>query len=95
MSSLRGRLKSLERALEPEMISIPQTDGTAKKFPAAEALPAFLSAMERLRARHRGEEVPEEHPLSRAARASSDAKWHGSFFAVHVDPEEEIPDLSE
>ncbi len=93
--SLRGRLKSLERGLEPDMIVIPQGDGTVKRFPAAEALPAFLSAMERIRAEHLGDEIPPAHPLTRAALDSSDPKWHGSFFAVHVDPDEEIPDLSE
>jgi hypothetical protein len=95
MSSLRGRLKSLERALEPDVLSIPQKDGTAKKFPAAEALPAFLSAMERIRADHLGGEIPTAHPLTTAAINSPDPKWHGSFFAVRADPDEEIPDLSE
>jgi hypothetical protein len=77
------------------MIVIPQGAGTVKRFPAAEALPAFLSAMDRLRAHHLGEEVPPAHPLTTAAINSSDPKWHGSFFAVHVDPDEESPDLSE
>ncbi len=77
--ALRGRLRRLERATEQDMISIPQPDGTVKKFPAAEALPAFLSAMDRLRAHHLGEEVPPAHPLTTAAINSSDPKWHGSF----------------
>lgn len=92
---LKGRVRRLQRALEPDMIVIPQGDGTVKRFPAAEALPAFLSAMERIRADHLGGEIPPAHPLTTAAINSPDPKWHGSFFAVHVDPDEEIPDLSE
>jgi hypothetical protein len=95
MSSLRGRLKSLERGLEEDMIIIPQADGTVERFPASAALDAFLVGVGRLRAHHLGEEAPDAHPLTTAARNSPAPKWHGSFFAVHVDPDEEIPDLSE
>jgi hypothetical protein len=93
--SLRGRLKSLERASEEDMIVIPQKDGTAKKFPKEAAYDAFMDNMARLRASHQGEDVSPEHPLTTAAINSSDPTWRGSFFAVHVDPDEEIPDLSE
>jgi hypothetical protein len=85
MSSLRGRLKSLQRALEPDMISIPQTDGTAKRFPAAEGLDAFLVGMSRIRAAHLGEDVPPAHPLSEAASNSSDPKFRESFFAIGLE----------
>lgn len=90
---LRDRLKRLERGAAGGMVSIPQKNGTTAKFPAAHALDAFLSSMERLRAHHLGEEVPEEHPLTKAARASSDPAWHGSFFALA--PDDEARDLSE
>jgi hypothetical protein len=93
--SLRDRLKKVERGAAGGIISIPQTDGTVQRFPASAGLDAFLVGMARLRAHHLGEALPPEHPLTTAAINSSDPKWHGSFFAVHVDPEEDIPDLSE
>jgi hypothetical protein len=85
--ALRGRLRRLERATEQDMISIPQTGGTVKKFPASEGLDAFLSGMSRLRAQHLGDEIPPEHPLTTAAINSSDAKWRESFFALTPNPE--------
>jgi hypothetical protein len=72
------------------MVAVPQPDGTTKRFPASAPWAAFLNAL----ARHRGEDEP-EHPLSAAARTSSDPKWRES---VVVGPEEvgEPPeDLSE
>jgi hypothetical protein len=95
---LRDRLKKLQRGAEEDMIVIPQKDGTIKKFPKEAAYDAFMDNMARLRASHKGADLaslPPEHPLTTAAINSSDPTWHGSFFAVHVDPDEEIPDLSE
>jgi hypothetical protein len=86
--SIRDRLGRLERGAAEDIIAMPQANGPPAKFPAAHALDAFLSSMERLRAHHLGEEVPEEHPLTRAARASSDPAWHGSFFALAPDEED-------
>ena len=91
---MRNRVKRLERAVEEEVISIPQKDGTVRRFPQSAGLEAFTNLMDRLGA---GDEAPPEHPLIEAARNSSEAKWAQSFYAVN-DPEEHtrpVEDLSE
>jgi hypothetical protein len=91
---LRNRIKRLERDARGEMIEIPQQDGTVKRFPESAAKDAFLNAYERLGA---GEDAPPEHPLSTAARNSSDPNWSESFYAT-CGPDEwtkPVKDLSE
>jgi hypothetical protein len=85
--ALRDKLRRLERALEPDMIVIVQRDGTTAKFPASEALPAFLVGVARIRAEHLGDDIPPEHPLTTAALNSSEAKFRESFYALAPNPE--------
>ena len=91
---MRNRVKRLERAVEEEVISIPQKDGTVRRFPQSAGLEAFTNLMDRLGA---GEEAPPEHPMIEAARNASDPEWASSFYAAN-DPEEwvkPIENLSE
>jgi hypothetical protein len=90
---MRGRLRRLERAAEEEVISIPQKDGTVRRFPQSAGLEAFTNLMDRLGA---GEEAPPEHPLIEAARNSSEPEWTESFYASSG-PEwtKPVEDLSE
>jgi hypothetical protein len=90
----RGWIKRLERDAREEMIVIPQTDGTVKRFPQSAGIGAYMNFMDRLGA---GEDAPSEHPLIAAARNSSEPKWSKSFFGVQ-DPErwvEPLEDLSQ
>lgn len=88
---LGDQLKRLERLAQGEMITIPQTDGTVKKFPPSDLELAYLNFMARMGG---GDEAPPEHPLLVAARNSTDPKWSGSFFAttgdVMTEPPEEL-----
>ena len=87
-------MRRLQRLLEEEMVTIPQADGTVRRFPEHELQEAFGNLMDRLGA---GEDAPPEHPLIEAVRNSSDPKWSKSFYAVN-DPDEWIKpvrDLSE
>jgi hypothetical protein len=82
---LRDRLKSVEKAAEEEMITIPQQDGMV----------AFTNLFDRLGA---GEDAPPEHPLITAARNSSDLRWSGSFYSANTQDghwTEPVEDLSE
>ena len=79
---LLGKVKRLERAAQEEMIVIPQTDGTVKRFPQSAGLEAFMALMD-----------GRDHPLAKAARNSSEPKWSGSFYNAF--PMEELEDLSE
>jgi hypothetical protein len=91
---LRRWLQKLERAAEDGMISIPQIDGTVKRFPASASRDAYLNLFERMGA---GEDAPPEHPLLAAVRNSSDEWWLNSAYLVE-DPDawtEPIGDLSE
>ena len=91
---LRAWIKRLERDAQGEMIEIPQRDGTVKRFPQSAAKEVFLNAYERFGS---GEDAPPEHPLSAAARNSSDPAWTESFYATG-EPDEwtkPIEDLSE
>jgi hypothetical protein len=92
--SLRRSLRKLERAYQGEVVSIPQKDGTVKKFPHSALLDAYSNFYDRLGA---GEDAPPEHELVAAARNSSDPKWKGSFFACNAPDEwiKPIEDLSE
>ncbi len=87
---MRGRLKRLERMAEEKAVSIPQPGGTARRFPESALAEAFVNAVRRTC----GEPV-EEHPLSAAARNSSDPKWRGSAYAGPEEVGEPPEDLSE
>jgi hypothetical protein len=92
---MRNRVKRLERAVEEEVISIPQKDGTVRRFPQSAGPEAFVNLMARLGA---GEGAPPEHPLVEAVRNSSDPEWLSSFYGSCTDPEawtEPVEDLSE
>jgi hypothetical protein len=90
---LRNRLRRLEQEAEEEMITIPQKDGTVRRFPQSAAADAYMNLMDRLGA---GEDAPPEHSLVAAARNSSESKWSDSFYAANdegwTDP---VEDLSE
>jgi len=79
---LLGKAKRLERAAQEEMIVIPQTDGTVKRFPQSAGLEAFMALMD-----------GRDHPLAKAARNSPEPKWSSSFYNAF--PMEELEDLSE
>ncbi len=87
---LKDKLKCLEPAAEGGLVEIPQQDGTVKRFPPADLEAAFINECSRLR----GEDLP-VHPLTLAARHSSEARWRNSALAeMHV-ASEEVEDLSE
>jgi len=91
---LKDKLRRLERASKEDLISIPQTDGTVKRFSRSAYKEAFLNAVDRLGA---GEDAPAPHPLLEAAANSSDPRWRNGFFSV-IDFDgsvEWIPDLSD
>ena len=87
---LRGHIGRLERLAEGEIVSIPQPDGPPARFPASALPDAFLNAHRR----ELGEHL-EEHPLSAAARNSSDPAWRDSAFAGPEEVGEPPEDLSE
>ncbi len=88
---LRDRLRRLEREAEGEMVSVPQKDGTAKRFPQSALREAVMTNMKRLR----GEDVP-HHPLGVAAAESPDPEWSRSFYsAAWTDIGAPVEDLSE
>jgi hypothetical protein len=91
---LRSWVKRLERGARKEMISLPQKDGTVKRFGRSAAKDAYLNAMIRLGA---GEDAPEPHPLLAAARNSTEAWWRESVYASGADEAWTEPpeDLSE
>jgi hypothetical protein len=78
---LRGRVKRLQRLLTGEYVTIPQKDGSVKRFPESALADAFSNSMERLGA---GEDAPPEHPLLEAARNSIDPKWSESVYASNT-----------
>ena len=89
---LRDRLRQLQKRAEGEMVSIPQQDGTVKRFPTHQFAEAFLSALDRACGTADPEEP--EHPLSLAARNSSDPKWRNSAYWADL-AEHPPEDLSE
>ena len=74
---LRRRVKRLEKETEGGTVSIPQRDGTVKRFPEADLLESFTTNMKRLR----GEDVP-PHPLGLAAAGSPDPEWSRSMYSA-------------
>jgi hypothetical protein len=94
MGDLKGRLRKLQEELTGKMITIPQRDGTVRRFPAGTDKEAFTNLMDRLGA---GEDAPPEHPMLAAVRNSSDPGWRGTFYFME-DPDEvtrPVEDLSE
>ena len=91
---LRSWIKRLERGARKEMISLPQPDGTVKRFPKSAAKSAYLNAMDRMGA---GEDAPEPHPLLVAARNSTELWWRESIYAAGAEEGwvEPVEDLSE
>jgi hypothetical protein len=91
---LKDKLRRLERSSKGEWISIPQQDGTVRRFSRSAYRDAFLNTIDRLGA---GEAAPPRHPLLEAAANSSDLTWRNSFFAdIDYDGAvESTPDLSE
>ncbi len=88
---LKDKLKRLERAAEGEMVSIPQQDGSVKRFSQSAMQEAFVNECRRLG----GEDLP-VHPLILAAANSSEAEWRDSGFAeMHVEGDDPPEDLSE
>jgi hypothetical protein len=87
--ALKDRAKRLEREAGGGTVSIPQRDGTAKRFPATALQEAFLVNMQRLR----GENVP-PHPLGLAAAGSPDLEWSRSMYSaawvIIVTPPEDL-----
>ena len=72
------------------MVVIPQQDGPPARFPRSDLADAYVNALDR----RLGEDVP-EHPLSRAARNSSDPTWRDSVVAGPEEVPEPPEDLSE
>ena len=94
MGNLNSRLRKAEAELTREMITIPQRDGTLRRFPSGAGEEALLNFIDRIGA---GEDAPPELLMIEAARNSSEPRWAGSFFAVN-DPDEWVrptEDLSE
>jgi hypothetical protein len=90
---LRNRLRRLEQEAEEEMITIPQKDGTVRRFPQSAAAEAYMNLMDRLGA---GEDAPPEHSLIAGARNSSESKWSDSFYAANDEGWTDlVEDLSE
>ncbi len=89
---LRDKLRQLERRAEGHMIVIPQQDGTVKRFPEYQLAEAYVQALDR----ECGVADPEEpeHPLSVAARNSSDPWWRNSCYWADLS-DRPVEDLSE
>ena len=97
---IRDRIKRLEQAARGDMVSIPQQDGSVKRFPQSELLPAFVNSLER----GRGEAV-EPHPLCIACDNSSDPIFRNSAYSTQYIIDEDgnlhdpanypVPDLSD
>ena len=93
---LRGRLNRLERDARKEMIEIPQSDGTVKRFPQSVLMGAFLYLIEVAVGDTSQTKEPEIFGALRNAREPA-KKWMGSFYfdPADVPAAEPVPDLSE
>ncbi len=80
--SLRDRLRKLQRAAEGPVVSIPQQDGSVKRFPERDLGPAYVDALDRALGNKGLRHEPEqpEHPICTAARNSSDSRWRDSLY---------------
>jgi hypothetical protein len=94
MPGIRSWVKRLERASRKEEISIPQRDGSIRRFPKSAAKDAYLNATLRLGA---GEDAPPPHPLLLAAKNSTVDWWRESVYASGAQEAwtEPVEDLSE
>ena len=90
--SLRDRLRRLQRVAEGPIVTIPQRDGTVKRFPEREMGPAYLDALDQELGRKNPHEP--EHPICAAARNSSDPAWQGSSLVTDA-PEKPVENLFE
>jgi hypothetical protein len=90
---LRGRVIRLQEKDDPP-VYIPQPDGSFAEFRRSDLAAAFISTGERGGAAFAGKPIPPEHPLSRAARLSSDPWWRESAYTEEL-PDERGEDLSE
>lgn len=91
--ALRDRLRKLERKSEGPFVTIPQQDGSVKRFPERDQAPAFLDAFDR--SLGRSDPHQPEHPLCAAARNSSDSRWQESVYVSSEAGAEPVEDLSE
>ena len=92
---IKDQLRRLERACRAELITIPQTDGTSKRFPPSALEEAFLRNVAFLSARANGETPPEPHPLRLALQnAARREDWHDTFFDM-LEDDGPVEDLSE
>ena len=93
---LRDRLRRLQRAAEGPIVTIPQKDGTIRRFPERELGSAYVDALDRALGEKGLRHEPEqpEHPICTAARNSSDPQWRESLY-VQERPEKPVEDLSE
>ena len=91
---IRSWVRRLERASRKEMISLPQKDGTLKRFPKSAAKDAYQNAMTRLGA---GADAPAPHPLLVAAKNSAEPWWRESIYASGAEESwtDPVEDLSE
>ncbi len=81
---MRSRIKRLEGDAEGlYYVSIPQNDGTVKRFSQSAFLEAWSTSVKRLC----GEDVP-EHPMSAAFRNSLDPNFHNCLIARQSREEE-------
>jgi hypothetical protein len=91
---LRDRIRRLQRRVEGPVVSIPQTDGTVKRFPESALREAFIEDLDRTAGRV-GPEVP-VHPILTALHNASETAPLGLFMGVgdlqHLEP---LEDLSE
>ena len=87
---MKDTLKRLERLAEGNVVSIPQRDGTVRRFPESDLADAYVNAFRRTC----GEPL-DEHPLSAAARTSSSAEWRDSILVGPEEVPEHVEDLSE
>lgn len=88
---LRDRLRRLQRRAEGPIVSIPQQDGTVKRFPERDLASAYLDAVDRSTGRSAPKDP--EHPICAAARNSSDPQWRDNLFVTEW--QEPVEDLSE
>ena len=88
--TVRAKLRRLERLAVGNVVTIPQPDGTVRRFPESALKDAYLNAYRR----GCGEELP-EHPLSAAARNSPDPQWRDSVVAGPEEVPDAVEDLSE
>ena len=81
----------MARLAEGNVVSIPQKDGTTRRFPESALKDAYLNVCARM---GDGEDAPPERPLIEAARNSTDPQWAGSIFVTDGDLTAPIEDLS-